>query len=653
MRYLKGQCLGANLVTTYNIDNYIRHIVKGDKIEIDRFIQSLYALQGKDLGIGKTTIRAVASKAIAEVLKENEQANEVLTAGMGDKLIEEGENCYVFKKATLQGIVEEPFTTFTIKVLKREQLDNGEVHSLWRLESVDGRVHEITVGMSERASQQEFTKQVCMVDGFMYRCPPIAGFHNMFMRYIEKDVTCAVVRKCGDVGKHGDVWLFDEFGIDKKGRVQGIKDGSYVLDKVSYMPPLDSIPRDVYRTRINMARPAAIQKESVSALLRLLERNYGSKIAWIVLGWIGACFARDKVMARGWGFPVCYITGNAQSGKTTLAKWMLKAAGYMNASALGAKSSIFGINYLASVYSNLPLWFDDIRGLGEDGIWNSVILGAYENAGDLKGTKDRSLTANIQYKAGILITSEFFMKSPAAQSRCVQLVADESIQCRLLYKDIDGEIDHILPYLGIGAILRIQKNEVNFVELLDKYREMLTAADVKSRSAQNFAIVLAGFELIVGQYVEENTEIMEEMVQYCAEVATGTYEATQATSYASELVKDIGAILLDRQYKEQFKCGEDWLIRGGKLYLKTSGLYDTWRKYKGINNVKDYNTRQEFVAQIRRLTYAVRNSAGTATINGKKVTVICLDLDKMREEKDPEINTLPALLEDMDTSEFI
>ena len=487
----------------------------------------------------------------------------------------------------------------------------------------------------------------------MYRVPPIAGFHTMFMCYIEKDVACTTVTRCNEIGKHGDVWLFNEFGIDKKGNIEYENDGVYVLDEESYMIPQDSIPRDVYRARINMVSPVKLTKEEVVALLGMLERNQGSKIAWIVLGWIAACFVKDKVQEKGWGFPVCYITGNAQSGKTTLAKWMLKSAGYRNVSALGAKSSVFGINFMSSVYSNLPLWFDDIRGLGEDGVWNTVILGAYENAGDLKGSKDRSLTQNMDYKAGLLITSEFFMKSPAAQSRCIQLVADESLQDRTVYSDIDKEIDKILPYLGIETILRVQKNELDLTQLLEKYRQLLIDNGVKSRFAQNFAVVLTGFKLMFTNYLNEDGAIWESIVAYIIKLSKDTDLEVQSSSYAQELVKDIGVILQDKQFKEYIKFGEDWIIRENKLYIKTSGLYDVWRKYKGVNNVGDYNSRREFVAQLRRLTYAVRNTAGTAMINGKVVTVICLDLEKMRESEDIEIKILPALLEDLDTSEFI
>ena len=124
-------------------------------------------------------------------------------------------------------------------------------------------------------------------------------------------------------------------------------------------------------------------------------------------------------------------------------------------------------------------------------------------------------------------------------------------------------------------------------------------------------------------------------------------------SYAQELVKDIATIILDRQYKDIYKQGEDWIVRNNKLYFKTAGLYDLWRRYKGVNNTGDYNTRREFVAQMRRLSYAERNTAGTVTINNKKFAGICLNLDKMKEVKDVEINLIPDLLSSIDVSEFI
>lgn len=499
----------------------------------------------------------------------------------------------------------------------------------------------------------EFTKKVNAVNGFLYRIPPIAGFHNMFIYYIEKDIACPIRARYNAVGKYKDIWLFDEFGISKTGGICDLENGTYNLDGTNYLPPLDSMTRDLYRARVNMPHPVQIPKEEVIQLLEMLNKNQGSRIAWVILGWIGACFARDKILESGIGFPVCYITGNAQSGKTTLAKWVLKAAGFRNPTALGAKSSVFGINVLSSVYGNLPLWFDDIRNLGEEGIWNTVILGAYENAGDVKGTISRSLAANMEYKSGFLITSEFFVKSPAAQSRCISLVVDEAEQDRANFIDINTAVDRVLPYLGINTIVKLQTTSKDFMDDVWKYRDILANKGINSRFSQNYAIVLAGFKTMFADYIEETGGIFREFIKYIEELSGNNDIEVASGSYANELVKDISTIMLDRQYKDLYKCGEDWVIKDDKLYLKTSGLYDLWRRYKGINNVGDYNTRREFVAQLRRLTYAKRNSNGTARIDGKVVTCVILDLQKMQASKDVEIQIIPDLLRSVDVTEFI
>lgn len=649
----KKQNKTAYLITEYNIDNYIKHVIGDNKIEIDRFIDRLYKLQGKECGITKTTIKDVAKSATIAMVRESEEAQEELMATLGDKIIVKNDDCYAYKRITPQGIALEPFTSFTIKVIRREEQDNGEVIAVWQLHNDKGKTMEIEVGAKERASSTEFMQKVGMKDGFMYRVPPISGFHNMFMYYIECDVNCPVLKKCNCIGKYNDVWLFDEYGMDKNGGVVFQNNGSYNLDGINYMPPVSSMPKELYRAKVNMQPPTAIDNKYVIELLDLLARNQGTRIAWVILGWIGACFAKDKVQELGWGFPVCYVTGNAQSGKTTLAKWLMKTAGFMNVSALGAKSSIFGINMLSSAYSNLPLWFDDIRSLGEEGIWNSIILGAYENSGDIKGSKDRTLATTLEYKSGVLITSEFFVKSPAAQSRCLQLVVDSNLQDKSLFGAVDRAVSTVLPVIGANMIQKIQADTGNFQQSLHKYRDLLVKNEVNARFAQNYAVVLAGFDAMFGDYLASNPEIMEKFMNFILALSIENDEDVNSNSYALELVKDIGNILQDRMYSDLYKNGEEWIVRENKLYLKSSSLYDIWRRYKGMNNVGDYNNRREFVAQLRRLQFAIRNSNGTATINGKKVTVICLDLDMMAKHKDTEINTLPDIIKSLDTSEFI
>lgn len=643
----------VNLLTENIIKSFIKYRTKGSKLETDVFIKMLYDLRGKTLGISKTTLNGIAKDAAKQLLEETEEAQEALVAELNDNNIIEEDNHYSYKKLTVNGIVDVAFTSFLVKVEKQEVLESGEVTSTWVLENEEGKINKVEIGAAERASSSEFMKKISKLDGFMYRLPPIAGFHSLFMYYIEKDLHCPVIRKCTSIGKYQDVWLFNEYGIDKKGEVVYPVENIYTLDDVNYLVPQEAMSKDLYRAKINMEAPATFADEEIVSLLHTLELNQGNKIAWVILGWIGACFIKDKIQKKNWGFPVCYVTGNAQSGKTTLAKWLLKMAGYRTVTALGAKSSLFGINLLSNSYSNLPLWFDDIRGLGEEGIWNSIIISSFENSGDIKGTKDRTLAGVFDYKSGMFITSEFFVKSPAAGSRCICLECDDTLQDRQYFDVIERETDRILPALGAETIVRVQKNVLDIDNLLTEYRKMLVEKGTASRFAQNYATILVGFKLAFGKYIPDNSKDWEDLVEYIANGARENDMEISSNSYAIEVLKDIGTMLQDRRYKDIYRCGEDWIIRDNVLHLKTTGLYEAWSAFKRITQTGDYNSRREFVSQLRRLVFAKRNSVGTVKINGKMVACVSLDLDKMREYQDKEVQLLPDLLADLDTSEFI
>ena len=90
-----------DIVTQYNISNYIKHVIGDNKIEVDKFIQTMYDLQGKKLGISKTTIKDIAKTTISSMIQESEIANEVLAAGTGDKLIAEGDDVYLYQRVTV------------------------------------------------------------------------------------------------------------------------------------------------------------------------------------------------------------------------------------------------------------------------------------------------------------------------------------------------------------------------------------------------------------------------------------------------------------------------------------------------------------------------------------------------------------------------
>lgn len=639
------------------IRGYTRRILKGDRIEADKFIKFVYDLAGKEQGVTKATINSMVKETFKSMLEETKEAQELVgtTVDETGDFIQESDGVYVMKKITMQGIILEPFTSFTVKIKGGYETEDGERKAVWEVTNTDDEKIEIVVGAEERTSSMMLQRQLARHERFMYRVPAFSGFHNLFMNYIERQVPHMFMKQVQGVGHYKNIWVFDEVGIDSRGEIipyDGNING-YMLDSKGYCTPKDSIPSGMYVNKIHMPVPAEISKEEVEDLLRLLEINQGSKIAWVLLGWIGACFIKDIIQEKGWGMPIAYVTGNAQSGKTTLATWLLRTAGYMTASAYGTKSSVVGINLISTVYRNLPIWFDDIRNLGEEGIWNTLILGFYENAATVKGNKDGGLASQKPFESGLLITSEFFIKSPAAASRCIRLEADDTIQDRTLYTEVASKTERLLPYIGINGIIRRQRGALDVKEELDKARTLLVGKGLKERYAQSYAVVLVGFKLLFGHLFDDNSDIYKELKDYIITTTAEVELEDESNNYAMGLLKDFAGMVNDPVYKNQFKSGEQWVVRDNKLIIFTDTLYETWRRYKGINNTGDYNTKREFVAQLRRTKYSERNKTGTVSFNGKHRTAVKIDLDKLKEHTDPEISTIPDAFVSEDVSDFL
>lgn len=646
---------GVDVVNETYIQGYARVCLGNTRMELEKFAKRMYALQGKDMGVSASTIKKCASDALAMVLTQTQEANEALVAISQGTVIIEEDGCYKLRKLAASGFVYEPFTNFTaiIKHVYVNEVD--EETARWELHGPNG-VHTIMVSSKEKVSAAAFLDQVCKQAGFMYRVPAVSGFHQMFMQYIEDTNVAPRVKYVRRMGKYEDKWLFPTFGIDSKGDIVPLdtESNSYLLDGVAFAPPIDNDDDGIrYPTKVDLPMPEQLPEKAIADLLYLLDVNQGSKLGWGLLGWMGATYFKDLVISMDWGFPVAYITGNAQSGKTTLATWILKTVGMLSKTAGGATSTAYGINKISSWYGNLPLWFDDIRDLQEGGIWNKVILGAYENAVDYKGTINGGVAIPNKYNSTLLITSEFFVRSPAAMTRCCRFTADDTEQDRSVYNKLNLLINSILPVLGTQMAVRSQRKKLTIKELLKKFKEKLVEEGIRERLAQNYAVVYAGFRMLFWDYLMEDSEIVQQFTNYIIEHAKSELLKNNSSSYAEELLADFAGILVNPTYSQQFRKDEQWFVRDDKWFIFTTDLYETWRRYKGMNGSNNLINKQEFIAQLRRLTVAIRNSNSTAKFKGRTRTCLMFDLNKMRVHPNLDISTLPDLLTDDGLDEII
>lgn len=673
----RGVAETTEILTKEYLEPYVRMFLLDDKYARVKFAKFLREVQGKARGFLLEDIKDI----IKDLVKANEETDKALPPDsiiptkeeleqiMTEPFKEGEEGGYVYARLTKEGVKYERFTNFTIKVLRQVQMADGEVKSEWELTTMDGRRRVVLIGANERSSSTDFLKQLGQATGYYYGPVNTPSFHQRFVFYIEGN-TDAPIAMCPErVGRYENVWLFDEFGIDSKGNVVKVsaETNTYNLDGVDYLPPKSQFLNGEYNNTCYMPVPGELTRDKVLRLLELFKQNQGTIACLAMLGWVGATYFKDKIIERKMGFPVCYITGNAQSGKTTLANWLLQGCGFKDKLSGGARSSISGINAVSQIYGNLPLWFDDIRGLGEDGIWNTIILGFYENTADYKATKTRSLSVLHKYNASLLITSEFFMSSPAAASRCCRFVVDSFRQDRAIFMEVDKAMSEVLPYLGVECAVNLQKNQFEVYKEVVRYKKMMEEQGVGGRIGMNYAILLAGFKLLTLKYVAETDEIFKELVEYLVSTVKQEEEEILEHNYAENFLIDVVNMLCGPVYDSKLEYGKAWFFKNNEVYIltKEANLYNLWKEYrKNDGDVKNIN-EQSFISQLRRLEGNAVKPGGITRMPIKynrnepvveeedkaedkekyrRVSVIGYDLDILGKSKNPTIAGIPERL---------
>lgn len=340
-------------------------------------------------------------------------------------------------------------------------------------------------------------------------------------------------------------------------------------------------------------------------------------------------------------------------GKSTLARNLVKLFGITSPS-ISADSSMFGINKLCSMYSGIPLWFDDIRDIGEQGIWNKIILASYENSNIVKGTKELKLSDKIEYNAALLITSEFFMKSTASGTRCIKLIANEYDQDRSNYKELKALIDEYFPYIGMHTLRFVQRNKEKCIEKLEEMERLMLSLGYKDRMSKNYAVVLTGI-LLLADLDERNFgdlwgEILELSKKETTEIKIDEFE----NGYAVRLLADIANMMFNDSFKAEYKYGKEWIFEDKQLIFFTENLYNLWIKYANNNRQDSLMTRQEFTVQLRRLPFSIKpNSAYSKRWEGKMRRGLFLDVEKMGNFDNDSIKQMLEVFKDVAREEQV
>ena len=335
----------------------------------------------------------------------------------------------------------------------------------------------------------------------------------------------------------------------------------------------------------------------------------GGQNAVIALAWSIACAYSNDFYDEFECFPIMYLCGQKESGKSTLARWMLRMHGIMNKGFNVKSATTPGVIRQLSYYGSLPVFLDECRDMDE-GNKESILRSAYDRQPVVKASReggDNAIVA-LPVRSPVMIAGESVPKDPALFSRCIfpEFSADRKgfgSQYSWLEPRSRTLFPKILPWLLLHgpAAKNLVERAQNFCEALQK--------TYSARISRNYGIIFACHHTIV----DPNDELKIELK--ILKMAESAHEDTKEDSDIHRFFEDLSLLRTQNEIRSGTdydtdgvvirmnfrRCWEAWMthqrdIPGSKPFNSNTAL----RHLKGMKFLEKYNHPHRLDGEVRK-----------------------------------------------------
>jgi len=241
----------------------------------------------------------------------------------------------------------------------------------------------------------------------------------------------------------------------------------------------------------------AKQDMDPSELFDLIQANYSDNPAIrLACAWtIAAFFSHHLSQIFGRVFPLLFITGQLQTGKTTLCEWLSAMAGLSTRGYSFSVGTEVGLERGSFYYSSLPFWLDEFRNSHDNKRKESFFRSAYDRQMGLKGIRQEFGVRGGAIRAAIMVSGQDTPMDLALQQRFITIrlkrkrTGENFSQLQALRPQMSG----ILPRI----IAIFYKRQKPIVEAVKKMREHLLEQGLDARTSVTYALVMGPYDQIV------------------------------------------------------------------------------------------------------------------------------------------------------------
>lgn len=467
--------------------------------------------------------------------------------------------------------------------VREEQVSNFTIHVAFTIRTDEGVVRVATLCNTEGSHSEKvyLTGQVLANANIFRETVISAGNYNwkgsnddlVALVDLLQQSTGPIIDSPRQVGRLGDSWLMGSYGVDSTGAVvHADADGVVALDGKSFiLSNINSDDDDVS----GLPRLPSETDYDLSFVANTLRDNLGGYEAYLALGFCAAGWHSNELFCLDGerNYPIFFVAGKRNSGKSVLANWMMGSFGFSGESMGKSFSmpSVVSMTRKLSYYSSLPLWYDDYRNnIFDLQRRNGLLLGSYNRQGGDKATRTGFAVRTETLRGNLLLSGEDLPADNAVESRCCIISVSANRRDDSL-KDAAFRAAEMLPAMGHAFLLDKQTNGSK--ALCDRVRKIqkdLESHGVGTRIAKNKAVFAGAFLHYFGEHITDEAAFLSWL-------ATDTQEAAENVDQShalSQFFDDMGVMIEDGSLKR----GQDYQYTSGSLRFRMPFVYAKWDK---------------------------------------------------------------------------
>jgi hypothetical protein len=344
------------------------------------------------------------------------------------------------------------------------------------------------------------------------------------------------------------------------------------------------------------------------AFKRLLE-NWNCFEPALGLGWTIATIFSDVIWEQYNLFPIMFVGGIKEGGKTTLCEFLTAFCGTSKMVSNAESTTAAGLMLAMGYYSNLPVWLDEYRTSKVTFDRNSIFRSIYNRQGAIKGIRNVLGQVRIDPIRGTLIMSgEVSPDDSALLTRCIHIaLSDKTIRGNQYKWLVQNKELFGYAYLDIA---RQRGRVTELMKEIDETKNLLIRDyNLSERFAINYAITVASLRMFTNGLITKESEVYK----WCCLHSSGEQLAANEEHILNNFLFDLSVLKRKKDLSEDAVHISFNSDGNPSIYVHVKVAFDSYLKYQ-----KEIGApRREWASHRTIMTY-MKNSTWKETTRRTK-----------------------------------